>query len=250
MSIEVGSSRWQELVREGIARDGNRNWFLGDAALEIAPMGEDGAHNGSTEKLEQYANLVGVEAKSLYVYRAVAAAWPPVTRLTGDTSWKVHQLLMTPEKRTLIREGMTVTEAHRAAGHSTQGRTGPEADPEAKREQFRKLADDPDIAPEVDEWATERVVQRHADRRDAQQRPTRGDAKPFRKAMTEMELTLLSKLDALDHFANICRDINENEVDLDPETFGKLTAVAQQIVVEIQFYAIRHGLDCDLKVAQ
>ncbi|MQB01802.1 MAG: hypothetical protein GEU78_16235 [Actinobacteria bacterium] len=120
--------------------------------------------------------------------------------------------------------------------------------PEQKAAAARELLDDPDIADDVDDWATQRVVQRHAER--TQHRPPRGSDKPLRRAMTEMELTLLSKLNALDHFAGICRDINENEVDLDPETFGKLTAVAQQIVVEIQFYAIRHGLDCDLKVAQ
>jgi hypothetical protein len=146
MTIKIGSPRWQELVREGIIRDGNRNWFLGDAALEIAPMGDTHASNGSGEKLAAYADEVGVAADSLRTYRDVSAAWPVANRF-ATVSWKVHQLLRTRQE--LIRDGMTVTQAHAALGHKGTGRTGPTSSTEDRAAAVRDLLTDPEVAAQV-----------------------------------------------------------------------------------------------------
>ena len=50
--VQPGTARWDELVMQGVIKDGERNWFLGDAALEIAPMG---GNNNGTDNVE--ANL-------------------------------------------------------------------------------------------------------------------------------------------------------------------------------------------------
>jgi hypothetical protein len=136
--LEPGTPRWEELVQQGILKDGERNWFLGDAALEIAPMGADSAHNGRDALLAQYADEVGIGAGSLIKYRQVADAWPPETRVLG-ASWTVHRVLKGQHE--LIEPGMTVTAAHRvrrqladpavqavAAGAARPAPSAPEAD--------------------------------------------------------------------------------------------------------------------------
>lgn len=146
MAVQPGSARWQELVQQGIIRDGGRNWYLGDAALEIAPMGENGAHNGSQDNLRQYADEIGVNYDSLRTYRDVAAAWPPPNRV-GGTPWKVHEQLKS--RKELIRSGMTVTQAAAALGQKNTGRTGPQAGVSDRAAAVRDYLADPEVADEV-----------------------------------------------------------------------------------------------------
>lgn len=142
-TVKPGSARWRELVQQGIVKDAQRNWFLGKAALEIAPMGEDHGHNGRDELLDLYADEIGVKASSLHVYRTVANAWLPEGNRLPSASWKVHQMLMArPE---LIKPGMTVTQAHRALGQSTAGRTGPRSTPEDRARQVGEFLGDPEV---------------------------------------------------------------------------------------------------------
>lgn len=144
--IEPGSPRWAELVQQGILKDAGRNWFLGDAALEIVPMSTDGVRTGAEENLIAYGDQIGVAAESLRQYRRVASAWPSGNRVP-DTSWKVHQMLASrPE---LIREGMTVTQAHAAMGQSVAGRTGPTATSRARAEQASGALADPEVRREL-----------------------------------------------------------------------------------------------------
>lgn len=146
MPVQPGSSRWRELVAQGILKDGQRNWFLGDAALEIAPMGTDSAHNGAEANLQQYADEIGVEFHSIRVYRTVAAAWAPDNRVSG-TSWKVHQQLLS--RPDLIEPGMTVSGAALALGQNNTGRTGPTATVQQRAAAVTDFLDDPDVAEEV-----------------------------------------------------------------------------------------------------
>jgi hypothetical protein len=143
---EPGSARWAELVRKGIALDANRNWFLGDAALEIAPMGRGHAANSSGARLAQYADEVGVGVDSLRVYRDVAAAWPVPIRL-GTVAWSVHQVLMA--RQDLIRPGMSVSVARAAAGVSNLGRTGPGSPAADRANAVRAYLADPEVADAV-----------------------------------------------------------------------------------------------------
>jgi hypothetical protein len=166
MAVQPGTPRWQELVQQGIIRDGQRNWFLGDAALEIAPMGGEEYHNGSEAHLRQYADEIGVEYHSIVEYRRVAAAWPSNNRVL-DTSWKVHAQLTS--RKELIRPGMTVTQAAAVLGQKNNGRTGPRGPLEDRVEAAKNFLSDPEVANEV--FADPVVSQRASDIIARQSRP-------------------------------------------------------------------------------
>ena len=143
VAVEPGSERWRELVQQGIIKDADRNWFLGDAALEIAPMGDTRANSGALANLRDYSEEIGVAYESLMTYRTVAAKWPHSTRVLS-TAWKVHQMLM--GRQELIRTGMTVTQAAAALGQKNTGRTGPMADVESRAAAVADLLTDPEVS--------------------------------------------------------------------------------------------------------
>jgi hypothetical protein len=173
--VRPGSGRWQELKAAIVSND-ERNWRLGDAALEIAPIGEDSAHNGNYARLQQWLDELAAERgvvvkfTSLRQYRQIADAWPPVTRVTG-ASHKAHQILMAEDKHHLLRPGMTTTQASEAAGHATRarrpvgrkkaGRWTPETLATAADRVIEELAD-AEVADEVKRQAVERKVSRRA----------------------------------------------------------------------------------------
>ncbi|MFR9803662.1 hypothetical protein ACL02T_15335 [Pseudonocardia sp. RS010] len=107
--VEPGTDRWAELIEIG-DRAMRSNWDLGDAALEIAPMGSDTSNNGAMDNLRRYADEIGCAWESIDVYRKVAAAWPLPRRL--GCPWSVHQVLMAHPH--LIRDAMTVRLEHEA----------------------------------------------------------------------------------------------------------------------------------------
>ena len=93
-NLQPGTADWECAVAEGIAADSSRAWALGDIALALAPMGEypptvdphggdriEQVHEVVLAHLARYAQDIGVDAERLYVYRQVAAAWPPAERL-------------------------------------------------------------------------------------------------------------------------------------------------------------------------
>lgn len=129
--------KYDELVRRGreaVKRLTQSQWELGDLALAVAPMGRRGIANGGAERLRRYADEIDVEYSSLVEYRRVAEAWPNHTRVLS-VSWSAHRELASHEDRfALLREGMTLSEARRAAGIAMAGRSKPEAVEEAVRE--------------------------------------------------------------------------------------------------------------------
>jgi predicted nucleic acid-binding Zn-ribbon protein len=149
--VQPGSDRWRELVLMGIVKDAQRNWFLGQAALEILPMGEGNGKNGRDALLAAYADEVGIEAGTLRDYRQVAHAWPAEDR-SSATSWRVHKMFM--GRRELIEADgpgvrITVTRAHDLLGYHNVGRTGPKSSPEAKARQVIDNLGDPAVMAEV-----------------------------------------------------------------------------------------------------
>lgn len=67
-----------ELIEEGrvlAKRLGRTQLKLGRLALEFAPMGEVGKTTGAFDRLEEYADEIGVPAGTLRTYRQVAAVW-------------------------------------------------------------------------------------------------------------------------------------------------------------------------------
>jgi hypothetical protein len=119
-AVAEGSRRWNELVAEGrrlVKQEGEARFALGDRALEIAPMGDDGVRNGSTEKLWRYAQEIDVEPATLQEYRRIAHAWPATRRLVASVSWSAHQVLAGHKDRfELIQPKMTVRGAQIALG--------------------------------------------------------------------------------------------------------------------------------------
>lgn len=100
--------RYDELVRRGrevAQRLSKSQWELGDLALKVVPMGEQHKHNGSIERLQQYADEIGVAFDALDLYRRVAAAWPDRTRIRS-ASWSVHRELMSHPQRGRILEAL------------------------------------------------------------------------------------------------------------------------------------------------
>jgi hypothetical protein len=144
--LQPGSAAWAEAVREAISLDAGRNWFLGDIALKIAPMGTNRANNGGWANLRLFADETGIEYESLRAYRSVAFRWPQGMRLPS-ACWSVHQVLI--GHRELIRPGLTVTLAREALGQSLVGRTGPQSSVEDRAEAVREYLADPEVAEAV-----------------------------------------------------------------------------------------------------
>lgn len=165
--VQPGTGRWTELVSEAKARDAARNWYLGDAALEIAPMGDDHGRNGGYENLEKFAEEVGLPFASIREYRRVASMWPHDKRLSS-TSWTAHSMLTArPE---LIRPGMTVTEVYEALGRSVNSRRHPEEDSETKVQKVTEYLEDPEVREDARiAAAASEVVARQAPERRAEQ---------------------------------------------------------------------------------
>src|SRR5262245_41231307 len=125
-------STYQELVklgREALAAETSAQWKLGDYALQVCPLDAKHLHNQQLEKLERYADDLGVSFETLRAYRATAAAWPDDTRVSSDkASWKVHQYLQGKPDRIqiierLLRAGkgrVTVNQVTIALGRKTR----------------------------------------------------------------------------------------------------------------------------------
>ena len=113
-----------------------RNWELGDMALRIAPIGEghggnrrssDGRLSLGDGKLRQFAGETDIKYQALRAYRHTSSRWPADSRLSM-VSHQVHaELQALPDRFSLIRPGMTVTEARELAGKSGSARGGPPA---------------------------------------------------------------------------------------------------------------------------
>jgi hypothetical protein len=150
------SRTWSELVAEGrrlITMEGDIKWQLGDLALEVAPMGGTHATNGATEKLERFAEEIGVEYEALRKYRRVAAAWPDGKRFPS-AAWSVHDILAgRPDRFRLIkslprdeRGKVKTTEAWRAIGQKVGASHTNLSSPQSERvEAVKQYLDDPSV---------------------------------------------------------------------------------------------------------
>jgi hypothetical protein len=140
-------STWREQVAEGrrLAEDlGTTQWALGDLVQEVDP-----------DRLQKFADEIGVGLDSLQDYRRTAASWPADTRRAG-VSFTVHRVLSGhPERFTLIRsrKKWTKRDAQEATGNrrSAGEKPTPAQIVEAVRE-------NPDAA---------RALARHDDTREA-----------------------------------------------------------------------------------
>lgn len=108
--MEPDSPRWHELVTLVIETDLNAAWIIGDAVLEVAPIGENGVHTNVNSILHQFADAASMSFERLRQYRRVAATWPAGKRLPA-VPWSVHLLIMGhPEYWHLLHPGITYRE--------------------------------------------------------------------------------------------------------------------------------------------
>jgi hypothetical protein len=129
--VRPGTKRWDELLQEDVTRAASLNWCRGDAALEIAPMGDEDA----MADLAEYADKIGIPANTMRSYRQVASAWPKDNRLSS-VSWKVHQTFMKDPDlliATVKAEGsITVARAREILDKPAPGRKEPKKSPADK----------------------------------------------------------------------------------------------------------------------
>jgi hypothetical protein len=98
-----------EAGRRLVSEMGRSQWALGDLALRVAPVGSDGVNNGTGEILARFAEEIGADADHLRQWRWVAAAWPPVTRVTG-VSYTLHRALANdPLRREVLAQYLAST---------------------------------------------------------------------------------------------------------------------------------------------
>ena len=111
--ITPGTDRWRELIAELARHDTDLKWLIGDAALEIAPIGSNRGNNGSSANLIRFSQEagLGVPLNTMLSYRKTAQAWAKSDRM-ADVTWSVHRILTL--HRHLIRPHMTVTDAYLA----------------------------------------------------------------------------------------------------------------------------------------
>lgn len=89
---------WQDQIERGkrlVSEIGDRKWELGDLANEVCAAGASGAHD---QRLDEFASKIGITGSALRSYRTVAAAWPPSTRVEGQT-FTTHKTLAAHEDR-------------------------------------------------------------------------------------------------------------------------------------------------------
>lgn len=131
MDTEKSNSKYARLV-EAAQKNAKTVWVVADELLKVCPNRSrqeiDAAHTALIDAGYEYT------PERLKVLALTAERWPQDKRCL-EASFKAHEVLNAREDRAeLIHPNMTLTEAHRAAGHSTAARTfvgdggpGPEA---------------------------------------------------------------------------------------------------------------------------
>jgi hypothetical protein len=114
-TVNESNKKKLRLLRAVQAGEKSR-WEIGDAALDLAPIGAPGVHNDAEQILRHYVEKeleprYDISYEQIRQYRQVAAAWPAGTRVPA--AWSVHRELMAPEDHELIRENLTFADAHR-----------------------------------------------------------------------------------------------------------------------------------------
>jgi Family of unknown function (DUF6192) len=108
--------------------EGASAFDMGDTVLEQAPMGRDGAHNGSAEVIARLAAGSGVSHSVLEERRQVSAVVPPTARAAG-VAWSVYREIVnhgqgTPAERKALIEMVATKPAETPSGRWTVDAVG------------------------------------------------------------------------------------------------------------------------------
>lgn len=135
----MDAERWSWGVAEGraLARASAENkWKLADLVLELFPLvrrGTPGQYSRGDASFRAMARRWRLETeiemtvRTLDRLRYVARAWPSARRVTG-TSFAAHEILAGhPRRFSVLKPGMTTTEAKLLAGVRPQGSSWPAA---------------------------------------------------------------------------------------------------------------------------
>lgn len=162
----MDNERFEYLVFLCTPKKDDRQWNIGDAALEIFPMGEKGEKTGITEELKKFAERIGVEYGTVMVYRSVASAYPVITRITTQ-SFAVHQAMqgfphLLPKKPITVRQAMTLVKeekerlADEAKVRAEEARRKAEEESKRRAEELLRLAEEQRIREETEKKEEER----------------------------------------------------------------------------------------------
>lgn len=83
---------------------------LGKLALEYAPIGEPGVKTGTYDRLQEYADAIGVDAGTLRNYRTTAAAWQAQQEKVKGYGFTVLKALTSVARKDDLIEAMAQTE--------------------------------------------------------------------------------------------------------------------------------------------
>lgn len=82
-------------LRRLFAEEKRVQWTIGDLLVrEVGPAGNDHAHNGAMDQLEEIANDLGVSIAALLKYRRLASTFPDDTRVS-TVSFSAHEAAST-----------------------------------------------------------------------------------------------------------------------------------------------------------
>lgn len=152
---------YEELVAEGqriVKQDTDNKWTLGDLTLKVEKQyGEN--------KLGQYATDIDIEYSTLRSYRAVAKAWPKMSR-SGTHSWTVHRELSARDDRfELIKQIQTLRDVYALLGRAPIDQKAPQKlTVDEKAQQATELLRDPKVTEQVinDPMTSSRITQAQA----------------------------------------------------------------------------------------
>jgi len=147
---------YEELVQRGRELVSGHNWILGDLALKVVIIKDEGS-------LQQYADDIGIEGNTLKDYRYVSAAYGSDDR-SSECSWTVHQIFAAQEDRAELVKGNWSTARARAEVRVRKAVDEPvldkpvnpdlgwdEPDTEAEEEGEEE---EPEVLPEIEEPET------------------------------------------------------------------------------------------------
>ena len=163
--MQRDSKEYRDLVSQVLDKQAQSNWAIGDAGLKVEPVGENGAHNGSSATLADFAEDISETLAKVQSCRTVSHAWPPRTRVLG-ASWTTHRILLA--NKNLIRNGMTAKQAQDAVSATRQGENGAQKPsytytPQSEGDDWIPLDDAHPVATEVRDKLGQPVPERLRD---------------------------------------------------------------------------------------
>lgn len=182
--VEMDNERFEYLVFLCTPKKDDRQWNIGDAALEIFPMGEKGEKTGITEKLKEFAKKIDVEYNTVLKCRQVASSFPVNLRRLAQSFAVHHALQAFPQ---LMRDDLTVRQAM-ALVKEEKERLAEESKARAEEEAKRR-------AEELLRLAEEQRLREEAERREEERRASQAHDEAVLYSLLTSSISKLTEAD-------------------------------------------------------